>query len=215
MSWSIFLCAQLAGTLDGLFDPQSPVNVLKTLPSRNGGNFLILFYSAWCGHCQRFKPEYEETALRAKMLHLDVIVAAINCATFSDACAEAKVPFFPWIALHKGDLMHEFKGEHKVLDIIAWVIKMLPGSSANITAATDPVSAKRGVARGATVRQIRHVSVPVRLPRLIPAHVMFHVYAARQHATSSGAHPRHYLGCSLLFDRGWKFQACGKQADKL
>jgi thiol-disulfide isomerase/thioredoxin len=41
---------------------------------------VIIFYAPWCGHCQHFKPIYEELAKMANqgMLGNDVTIATVN-----------------------------------------------------------------------------------------------------------------------------------------
>ena len=200
-AWLLFaLCSHGAAgedVPDGLYAADSPVTTFtdKMLPgwgdNADGRFVLVEYYSAWCGHCQRFKPEYEETARKAKVALPSLIVGAVNCPTYSDACAEAKVSSFPTIIIYTGSgPKHEYKGSRKPDDIITWAMQFTPtaASDAHVHAAAHV--AKVASDAGAHPHANRSVSLATLRPRQIPLPVSGSLFArhARVSATPHLCH---------------------------
>ncbi|KAL3918872.1 MAG: hypothetical protein SGPRY_005840 [Prymnesium sp.] len=116
------------GVGEGLYI-DSPVLSLtdKTLPSSADSpyatHFLLLqFYSEWCGHCQHFKPQYEALARAASHSIPSLLVAALNCPSYPEACANASVSSFPSFALFSRGRSHTYSGGASPDDILAWAM---------------------------------------------------------------------------------------------
>ena len=136
----------VVGDQDGLYKPESAVRTLtdKDLPGSDEKRFILVeYYSAWCGHCQRFAPEYEELATRARTELPSLQVGAINCPSYSDACAAVSVSSFPTLMLFPGK--HMFKGDRNPSAILKWAASLSPGGeqllSPEATAANDALAA--------------------------------------------------------------------------
>jgi len=61
--------------------------------------WLVLFYTGWCGHCTRFKPDYEEVAI---MLRSRLKVGKVNCEKYRKVCEKAVVRGYPTVRYYRG-----------------------------------------------------------------------------------------------------------------
>ncbi|PFH38095.1 putative protein disulfide isomerase-related protein (provisional) [Besnoitia besnoiti] len=64
---SVAFLAPIIGAEAGLYAPNGPVKVLsskqfKETVVNSNDLFIVEFYADWCGHCQRFAPEFEKAA---------------------------------------------------------------------------------------------------------------------------------------------------------
>merc|ERR1712216_237509 len=73
-------------------------------------NYLVKYYTPWCGHCKKMAPEFEmlaevvdEESYRDGK-YSDVTVAQMNCDDWKAACAEdSSIKGFPTLKLYKKD----------------------------------------------------------------------------------------------------------------
>jgi thiol-disulfide isomerase/thioredoxin len=110
---------------EGLYKADSPVTsyvALSEVPSGAGSEqpfTLIEYYSAWCGHCQKFAPTYEAIALQARREFPELKVAAVNCPEHKDICTSHGISAYPTIVLFPGE--KKFEGSHTKEAVFAWV----------------------------------------------------------------------------------------------
>jgi thiol-disulfide isomerase/thioredoxin len=91
----------------------------------------ILFYCAWCPHCQKVKGEWEKFGRKA--LFLDV--AAFNCERYKSHIQKIKedipglIPSYPSIIFYKnGSPSESYKSEERtVLNFIKTAIRVCNG----------------------------------------------------------------------------------------
>ena len=118
------LCV-VSASADGLYPVGSPVTsftTLSELPKKGDEPFLLLeFYSAWCGHCQRFASVYESVALTAKRKMPKLKVAAVDCAAHADVCNAHDISSYPTIHLWPGE--KTFDGAETAEALLEWVRK--------------------------------------------------------------------------------------------
>lgn len=74
---------------------------------------IILFYSDGCGHCQKFKPEWE----RIKQSGL-VSTQEYNCGENSMSCNAYGIRGYPTILVENGFSKHEYQGERTLESIV-------------------------------------------------------------------------------------------------
>ncbi len=135
---------------EGLYKDGSPVTsyvALSEVPSGAGSDqpfTLLEFYSAWCGHCQKFAPTYEAVALQARRDYPELTVAAVNCVQHDDICNAHGVNMYPTLVLYPGE--EKFDGAHNKEAVLAWVHEQHALSTA--VAATD--APPKAVATAAT-----------------------------------------------------------------
>lgn len=56
---------------------------------------FVEYYSATCGHCVRFAPEYEELATKLKAENSEFVVAAVDLSVETEIAEVAKVSGYP------------------------------------------------------------------------------------------------------------------------
>ena len=126
---------------EGLYKADSPVTsyvALSEVPSGAGSEqpfTLIEYYSAWCGHCQKFAPTYEAIALQARREFPELKVAAVNCPEHKDICTSHGISAYPTIVLFPGE--KKFEGSHTKEAVIAWVQEQHRTSTGTATAVPD------------------------------------------------------------------------------
>lgn len=60
---------------------------------------IVKFYAPWCGYCKQLAPSYHKLGKATK--DLAVNVAAINCDTYKELCAQYKIQGFPTIMVFR------------------------------------------------------------------------------------------------------------------
>ena len=120
-------------TAEGLYGANSPVVSFTTeaqIPTSEKPSFVLLeFYSAWCGHCQKFAPQYEAIALAAKTRMAKLTVAAVNCAEYDAICNKHSITSYPTIMLYPGELHFSGLGlgaNNNVELVLGWVKEKFP-----------------------------------------------------------------------------------------
>jgi len=63
------------------------------------GDWFILFYAPWCGHCKKVKPIWEELANENHMSERPgkPIIGLVNCDDSSSTCERFSVRSYPTI----------------------------------------------------------------------------------------------------------------------
>ena len=97
------------------------LNLSKLL---NDGNWMVLYYAEWCGHCKTAAPEFAKL-LAASPIDLSGRKAAVRMLD-ADQDKDAMAPYkdrikgFPTILIQKGSDLIEYPGERKSDDVIAF-----------------------------------------------------------------------------------------------
>ena len=126
---------------EGLYKADSPVTsyvALSEVPSGAGSEqpfTLLEYYSAWCGHCQKFAPTYEAIALQARFEFPELKVAAVNCPEHEDICTSHGISTYPTMVLYPGE--KKFEGSHTKEAVIAWVQEQHRTSTGTAAAVPD------------------------------------------------------------------------------
>jgi len=139
---------------EGLYKADSPVTsyvALSEVPSGAGSEqpfTLIEYYSAWCGHCQKFAPTYEAIALQARREFPELKVAAVNCPEHKDICTSHGISAYPTIVLFPGE--KRFEGSHTKEAVFAWVQEQHRTSMGTAAAVPDAAATAATVAAAAS-----------------------------------------------------------------
>lgn len=75
-----------------------------------------LYYANWCGHCQKFKPEWE--ALKTKLDDLGITHNEYEDGQNKDEINAAKVKGFPTIRIKTDEDLIEYNGPRTAPDIL-------------------------------------------------------------------------------------------------
>ncbi len=109
-------------------------NTLKDIISKEQ-NMVVLFYAPWCGHCKRFKPEYEKFAHKKKIAK-HVHVCALNLDKFPKAIEgtpfEKKIQGFPTVMFCKPNIQHEYVGDRTTVGLVSFAKQFFRSSDSNV-----------------------------------------------------------------------------------
>lgn len=62
-------------------------------------NVFVKFYAPWCGHCQRFAPQWEALAEKVHEKNIDLEIVALDASRYHDKANEHNVRSYPTIKL--------------------------------------------------------------------------------------------------------------------
>lgn len=77
---------------------------------------VILFHHPSCGHCQAFKPAWEEIKKQVSIITND-----INCEENPDKCTAYGIEGYPTIILEKGGKRKEFNNKRTVENVVKFI----------------------------------------------------------------------------------------------
>ena len=184
---------------EGLYKADSPVTsyvALSEVPSGAGSEqpfTLIEYYSAWCGHCQKFAPTYEAIALQARREFPGLKVAAVNCPEHKDICTSHGISAYPTIVLFPGE--KKFEGSHTKEAVFAWVQEQHRTSTgtaaavpdAGATAATVAAAASQAVGRMVANDVMRQGDAAARAVGSMLQHAAHNASVVIQHPAADAA----------------------------
>lgn len=184
---------------EGLYKADSPVTsyvALSEVPSGAGSEqpfTLIEYYSAWCGHCQKFAPTYEAIALQARREFPELKVAAVNCPEHKDICTSHGITAYPTIVLFPGE--KKFEGSHTKEAVFAWVQEQhrtSTGTAAAVpdaaaTAATVTAAASQAVGRMVANDVMRQGDAAARAVGSMLQHAAHNASVVIQHPAADAA----------------------------
>jgi protein disulfide-isomerase-like protein len=91
-------------------------------------SLMIDFYATWCGHCQHFKPIYEETSKELKEKNMKTVLARIDAYYYTDIKHAWKVGGYPTILyFQNGQLIEKYPGARKVEAIVEYLAEKESG----------------------------------------------------------------------------------------
>ncbi|XP_063235483.1 LOW QUALITY PROTEIN: protein disulfide-isomerase TMX3 [Bacillus rossius redtenbacheri] len=94
----------------------------RFLDVRKDGQWLVMFYAPWCGHCKRLEPVWAQAA---QTLHnTNIRVGRVDCTRFTSVAAEFGISGFPTVLFLKGDESYVFKGDRTKEDIVDFALRL-------------------------------------------------------------------------------------------
>ncbi|EDV29030.1 uncharacterized protein TRIADDRAFT_63562 [Trichoplax adhaerens] len=66
---------------------------------RDDGNWLVMFYAPWCGHCQRLHPTWDDVS--RELSETEIKVGKLDATKYSDLAQELGIKGFPTIKFFK------------------------------------------------------------------------------------------------------------------
>ena len=79
---------------------------------------LVTFYSPWCGHCKKLKPELEKAALLLKKEN--IICAKVDATVERELVSRFNISKYPKIRFFINSMPIEYNGDRKAEEIINW-----------------------------------------------------------------------------------------------
>lgn len=64
---------------------------------KHDGQWYVMFYAPWCGHCKRTEPVWNHVA--QALVNTNIRVGKIDCSRFSTAGQHFKIQSYPTIML--------------------------------------------------------------------------------------------------------------------
>jgi protein disulfide-isomerase-like protein len=61
---------------------------------------FVKFYAPWCGHCQRFAPQWEALAQLVQQQDLDVAIVALDATRYTEKARQHNVHGYPTVKLY-------------------------------------------------------------------------------------------------------------------
>ena len=96
-------------------NPEQGVNNIQT--GGNSPNSIMLFYADWCGHCQNFKPIWEDI----KNTNLNINFKQFNEGVDVDEIKKYGIEGFPTIILETDNGLHRFEESRTKSNLIKFI----------------------------------------------------------------------------------------------
>uniref|UniRef100_A0A6P7HFG8 Protein disulfide-isomerase TMX3-like n=1 Tax=Diabrotica virgifera virgifera TaxID=50390 RepID=A0A6P7HFG8_DIAVI len=89
---------------------------------KDGGYWLVKFYTPWCGHCKRLEPIWAHVVQALKNTHIRV--GKVDCTIFPNVGKSFDITTYPTIKLIKAEEDFTFEGEKITDEIISFAIRL-------------------------------------------------------------------------------------------
>lgn len=98
-------------------------------------HLLVLFFAPWCGHCQRFHPDYEKAA--GTLLQENIHLAKVDCTVDRPICKKYEVKGFPTVKLFVKGQPENYTSGRKAQQVIDWMRDKTSPVYTNLTTISD------------------------------------------------------------------------------
>ncbi|XP_050466550.1 thioredoxin domain-containing protein 5 homolog [Cataglyphis hispanica] len=121
---------------------------------------FVMFYTPWCGHCQRLGPIWERLAEILNEEDSTVRIAKVDCTTEITLCSEQDVTGYPTLKLYKtGETKGiKFRGTRDLPSLFAFINEQLDSSFMIEDVAPSPPEAVNGLLELTEKTFEKHVS---------------------------------------------------------
>eukprot|EP01084_Bolivina_argentea_P291788 501525_1 len=91
------------------------------------GIWMVKFYAPWCGHCKKYAPVFEETALITSESNGYINFGEIDCDSNKITCSDYHITGYPTtLLLYNGKLIANYKqSRDSAVKIKTWIITNL------------------------------------------------------------------------------------------
>lgn len=89
---------------------------------KHEGQWFIMFYAPWCGHCKRTEPIWAHIA--QALVNTNIRVGKIDCTRFTAAGQHFKITSYPTILFIKGHQEYVYSGDRTKDEMLAFVARM-------------------------------------------------------------------------------------------
>lgn len=83
------------------------------------GNWFVMFYAPWCGHCKKMAPQWE--AVAAKFGAHSASVAKVDCTTSGDVCRRFGVRGYPTLLFFARGKFYRYSGKRDADSLVEFV----------------------------------------------------------------------------------------------
>ena len=131
----------------------SPNEAVKLSNLLKDGDWMVLYYADWCGHCQTMKPEWRKVIENMKKTNI-VNLAEIESNHIGSLINKPEVNGFPTIKMYNQGIEKANFEDDRIAD------KMTQFAFSNVTKTTKPIKSTK---HSRPCRQIQHtkLSVPI------------------------------------------------------
>jgi protein disulfide-isomerase A1 len=88
--------------------------------AKNDEVVMVLFYAEWCGHCQKFKPEWNKAENKhngTKMNGKNVRLMKVDCDQNKELAAKYDVQGYPTVKVFNNGKVNDYDGERSLSGI--------------------------------------------------------------------------------------------------
>eukprot|EP01012_Entosiphon_sulcatum_P017189 TRINITY_DN21999_c0_g1_i2.p2 TRINITY_DN21999_c0_g1~~TRINITY_DN21999_c0_g1_i2.p2 ORF type:complete len:430 (+),score=81.18 TRINITY_DN21999_c0_g1_i2:1718-3007(+) len=97
------------------------------------GQWFIMFYAPWCGHCKRLKPIFANISETAPCTEGKITLAMVDCTTWKHTCDENHIKGYPGLRYKRGNgPLVEYKGEREEPAMQAFIARLLETGTTDI-----------------------------------------------------------------------------------
>lgn len=92
---------------------------------------LVFFYAPWCGHCQKFSPEFNEAADKLQTDYPNISLMKVDCTSDGkNVCEQNAITAYPTLKIYRnGRYFKEYDGEMNANDIVDYMKAQIGPSS--------------------------------------------------------------------------------------
>nr|CAB3267136.1 protein disulfide-isomerase TMX3-like [Phallusia mammillata] len=87
------------------------------------GNWLVMFYAPWCGHCKHLEPTWLEIGRQMAIDSPDVAIARLDATKYSSLTSQYGVRGFPTIKFFKFGRQFEYNGARTKQSIMSFALR--------------------------------------------------------------------------------------------
>lgn len=99
---------------DSTFDSATQVDMGMT-----AGNWFVMFYAPWCGHCRHLKPVWDELATQTP--GHGATIARVDCDTNAATCRRFGVRGYPTLIYFARGKMYRFEGRRQLESLVDFI----------------------------------------------------------------------------------------------
>lgn len=124
----------------------SPDDAFKLSDLIKDGDWMVLYYAEWCGHCNAMKPEWEKFITKmkdTKVNSCNVKIADVKSDFIDDLKNKPEIPGFPTIKMYSnGKEVADFKEERIAENMVKFAQSNTAKSSSNNKARNNNIKAR-------------------------------------------------------------------------